>query len=251
MIKKAILKSKKAVIPYITAGLPDLEKTGDIIYALSHAGSPVIELGIPFSDPTADGPVLQNASKMALDAGFSLDAFFYQLEKWAGSVPAPLVVMSYINPFMRRGMSHSIKRLKECGAAGVIIPDLPRDASDIYSLCSSVGLDLIRLIAPTTTRERASEILAQCKGFVYAVSVSGVTGPRDKMPDGFQAQVNSIKELTDIPVCVGFGVSSNSQVEALLEVADGAIVGSYLVDKIMASSTPVKAVTDAYLGLTA
>ncbi len=249
MIARSIRKSSYPVIPYITAGLPDLDTTGKILGALAAAGAPAMEVGIPFSDPTADGPVLQQASNLALNAGFTMDSFFHNLIKWCSSIPMPIIVMTYINPLIRMGMERALSRIKDSGVSGIIIPDLPRDASGVYRMCSSMGLDLIRLIAPTTGRQRAKEILSQCSGFVYAVSVMGVTGPRDELPDGLVKQVDSIKELTSIPVCVGFGVSKKAQVNGLLDVADGVIVGSYLVSNIMSSPDPVKAVTDAYMGL--
>jgi len=251
MIAESIAKSSQKVIPYITAGLPDLETTGQIVDAIARAGASAIEIGIPFSDPTADGPVLQEASHLALKAGFTMDALFSRLSEWCSSSPIPIIVMTYINPLLRKGMRKTLRRFKDCGISGIIIPDLPRDASGVYNLCSSRGLALIRLLAPTTKRERAKEILGQCSGFVYAVSVAGVTGPRDDLPDGLESQVRFIRGLANIPVCVGFGVSRKSQVDRILKIADGVIVGSYLVKGIMHSHDPVNAVTSAYQDLVA
>ena len=234
MISEAIRKCDKAVIPYVTAGVPSLNETGKILKALAAAGAPVIEIGLPFSDPMADGPVLQKASQLAIENGFTLDAFFARLPEWAASCAADLVVMSYINPLMRRGLNETLKLMKDSGIAGVIIPDLPADASEIFDFCQAIGLDLIRLVAPTTTQTRLSTVVSQCSGFVYAVSVKGVTGARAALPQAVQDQVASIKALTDLPVCVGFGVSNAEQVKGLLDFADGVIVGSYLMDKLMA-----------------
>ncbi|HOE28153.1 MAG TPA: tryptophan synthase subunit alpha, partial [bacterium] len=148
-------------------------------------------------------------------------------------------------PLMRRGLSETLERLRDGGVRGVIIPDLPRDADRIFADCRDLGLDLIRLLAPTTVPERAKEVLSQCSGFVYAVSVKGVTGQRKSMPEGIRDQVASIKALTDLPVCVGFGVSRASQVNELLGIADGVIVGSFLMQRIMNAHDPVQAAQDA------
>lgn len=249
MISKAIRKSTKAVIPYITAGLPDLDTTGEILRVLCDAGAPVIEIGLPFSDPMADGPILQKASQQALESGFTLDGLFDHLGKWSSGINSPLIVMSYINPIMRRGISTTFAIFKEKGISGVIIPDIPSSASEIYGLCDNTGLDLIRLLAPATTRQRQKEVLSQCSGFAYAVSVKGVTGARTALPEEVHGQVKTIKAMTDLPVCVGFGVSTASQVRDLLGVADGVIVGSHLMDQIMRASDPVKAADTAYRAL--
>ncbi len=240
MIAEAIRTSKRAVIPYVTAGLPDLDATGEIIRALSDAGAAAIEIGIPFSDPMADGPVLQKASHLALQAGFTLDGLLPRVAKWSTGVRAPLIVMSYINPLMRRGMGETLVRLRDSGIQGVIIPDLPSDASGIHEICRSIGIDLIRLVAPTTPEERRREVVSQCSGFVYAVTVKGVTGARSNLPAEVRRQVQDIRSLTDLPVCTGFGVSTATQVEDMLSFADGVIVGSHLMGRVMESKTPVE-----------
>ncbi len=239
-ITDAIRKRKRAIIPYITAGLPDIKTTGKIIKALAGAGAAAIEIGIPFSDPMADGPVLQKASKMALDAGFKMDALFDRLPEWVSSISIPLIVMSYINPLMHKGLETTFKKLKASGIAGVIIPDEPSDASDLFKMTRATGLDFIRLVAPTTSLERKKEVVSQCSGFIYAVSVKGVTGARKALPEEVQAQVVQLRSLSDLPVCVGFGVSSKEQIDEILQFADGVIVGSYLMDKLMKAADPVK-----------
>jgi tryptophan synthase alpha chain len=238
-ITDAIRNSRRAIIPYVTAGLPDIKTTGKIIKALADAGAAAIEIGIPFSDPMADGPVLQKASKMALDAGFKMDALFDCLPEWASTLSIPLIVMSYLNPLMHRGLSATLKKLKTSGIAGVIIPDEPSDASELFRLSQSAGLDLIRLVAPTTSIERQKEVLSQCSGFIYAVSVKGVTGARKALPEEVQAQVPQLRSLSDLPVCVGFGVSSKEQIDEILQFADGVIIGSYLMDRLMKAADPV------------
>jgi len=240
MLAKSIQDHTKAVIPYVTAGLPDLETTGRILLALQDAGAAAIEIGIPFSDPMADGPVLQKASFMALQAGFKMEELLVSLKGWSSVLHIPLVVMSYINPLMRKGLTQTLTNLKDSGVKGVIIPDLPRDAGMIFNDCRAMGLDLIRMVAPTTEPSRMKEVLSQCGGFVYAVSIKGVTGSRSEMPPEVSSQVLAIKTMTDLPVCVGFGVSKASQVNELLGFADGVIVGSHLMGAIMDSADPVK-----------
>ncbi len=173
MITEAIRAKEKAIIPYVTAGLPDLDTTGEILKALDEAGAAAIEIGIPFSDPMADGPVLQKASHTALQAGFCMDGLLSRMTEWSSSVKAPLIIMSYINPIMRRGIRETSTRFKESGVQGIIIPDMPLDGSEIYALCRDSGLDLIRLVAPTTPLPRQKEVVSQCSGFVYAVTVKG------------------------------------------------------------------------------
>jgi tryptophan synthase alpha chain len=249
-ITDAIRNTKRAVIPYVTAGLPDIKTTGKIIKALSDAGAAAIEIGIPFSDPMADGPVLQKASKMALDAGFKMDALFERLPEWSSNISIPLIVMSYINPLMHRGIEATLKKLKSSGIAGVIIPDEPSDASELFNLTRSTGLDLIRLVAPTTALERREEVVSQCSGFIYAVSVKGVTGARKALPEEVQTQVAQLRSLSDLPVCVGFGVSSKEQVDGILRFADGVIIGSYLMERIMNSDDSVKEAGELIKGFT-
>jgi tryptophan synthase alpha chain len=248
-ISKSIRNAKKAVIPYVTAGVPDIKTTGKIIRALSDAGAAAIEIGIPFSDPMADGPVLQKASKAALDAGFKMDALFEHLPGWSESVKCPLIVMSYINPLLHRGLEATLTKLKASGIAGVIIPDEPADAESLFKMTQSAGLDLIRLVAPTTALERRKEVVSQCSGFIYAVSVKGVTGARKALPEEVKAQVAQLRALSDLPVCVGFGVSTKEQVDDMLRFADGVIIGSYLMDKIMTSSNPAEKAAKIISGL--
>lgn len=249
MIADAIRTAKRAIIPYVTAGLPDLDVTGEIIEILSESGAAAIEIGIPFSDPMADGPTLQKASNMALQSGFSLEAFLSRLDKWSTEVKTPLIIMSYINPIMRRGMRETLSMFRDSGIEGVIIPDLPLDGREINGLCKEVGIDLIRLVAPTTPEARQKEVVSQCGGFVYAVAVKGVTGARASLPTEIRQQVEGLKTITDLPVCVGFGVSDARQVTDLLAFADGVIVGSHLMGRLMDSSNPVRAVSEAFTAL--
>ncbi len=249
MIAKSIRDHKKALIPYVTAGLPDLDTTGKVLLALQDAGAAAIEIGIPFSDPMADGPVLQKAAFMALQAGFRMEELQDRLKGWSTMLDIPLVVMSYINPLMRRGLAQTLRNLKDSGVKGAIIPDLPRDAGAVYDDCRGMGMDLIRMVTPATGPSRMKEVLSQCGGFVYAVSIKGVTGTRSELPVEVGSQVRSIKDMTDLPVCVGFGVSSAAQVNDLLVHADGVIVGSFLMNRLMDSAEPARAAYETLRGL--
>jgi tryptophan synthase alpha chain len=171
------------------------------------------------------------------------------LKGWSTMLDIPLIVMSYINPLMRKGLRQTLITLKDNGVEGTIIPDLPRDADKIYADCREIGIDLIRMVAPTTVPERMKEVISQCSGFVYAVSIKGVTGMRNDMPSDVRSEVLAIKEMTDLPVCVGFGVSSAAQVNDLLTFADGVIVGSYLMGKIMSADDPAMTAHDTVQGL--
>jgi tryptophan synthase alpha chain len=250
MIAQAIRKRKRAVIPYVTAGLKGLDVTGGIIQALDEAGAAVIEIGIPFSDPMADGPVLQKASHMAIQTGFTFDGLLSRLGAWSASVQAPLVIMSYINPIMRRGIGETLARFRDSGVRGVIIPDLPLDAGEIFDLSRETGIDLIRLVAPTTPEARQQEVVSQCGGFVYAVTVKGVTGARADLPLGVREQVEGLKAMTGLPVCAGFGVSSAVQVNQMLSFADGVIVGSHLMAAVIdAEEDPVETARQTFASL--
>jgi len=249
MITEAIKCSRRAIIPYVTAGLPDMETTGRIIQSLAEAGAAAIEIGIPFSDPMADGPVLQQASKQAIDSGFKMEALFEHLPGWAAQCRVPLIIMSYINPLMRGGLAATLRRLESSGVSGIIVPDEPTDAGELFQLTQDVGLDLIRLVAPTTPTERQREIVSQCRGFVYAVAVKGVTGARTLMPPELEDNVRALKSLTDLPVCVGFGVAGAAQVDAIIRFADGVIVGSYLMERLMQAEDPVAAAREVMKNL--
>ncbi|HNY64293.1 MAG TPA: tryptophan synthase subunit alpha [Deltaproteobacteria bacterium] len=249
MISQAIRSSKRAVIPYVTAGLRGLDATSGIIRALDEAGAAAIEIGIPFSDPMADGPVLQKASHLALQGGFTFDGLMARLDSWSVATKAPLIIMSYINPLMRRGLGDTLARFRDAGVRGVIIPDLPLQALDIFDLCSRAGIDLIRLVAPTTPRARQEEVVSQCRGFVYAVTVKGVTGARVDLPAGVREQVEGTKALTSLPVCAGFGVSSAAQVSEMLTFSDGVIVGSCLMAEVIDADDPVETARKTFASL--
>ena len=224
---------RKAFIAYITAGDPDLAMTKKIVLALERSGVDIIELGIPFSDPLADGPTIQAASARALKSGASLKKIF----KMAGSLRAktgmPIVFMTYFNPVLRYGVEEFFKSCRASGVDGVIVPDLPpEEASELMALGLARGIDTIFLIAPTSTSERVKRIAKNSKGFIYYVSLTGVTGARSHLPSEVLSRVRYIKSITSKPVAVGFGVSNSSQAREIAKRADGVIVGSAIVKVI-------------------
>jgi tryptophan synthase alpha chain len=228
---KALKKQKrKALIAYVTAGDPNLFMTKKIVVALEGAGVDIIELGIPFSDPLADGPTIQAASHRALLKGITLKKIFTAVKDLRKATEIPVVFMTYYNPVLRYGIQNFVKNCKQTGVDGVIIPDLPfEEASDLVKYSKKTGLATIFLVAPTSTKDRIRNIVKNSTGFIYYVSLTGVTGARSKLPAEVTSNVRSIKSLTKKPVAVGFGISSSQQVRNISKVADGVIVGSAIV----------------------
>ncbi len=218
---------KRALIPYITAGHPDAGQTVELVHALTDAGADVIELGLPFSDPMADGPVIQASSQRALDQGMNFDRL---LELVARARPrVPLVLFSYLNPVMAAG-SDALSRAAEAGFSGILITDLPVGADpERETWVGASPLEFIRLVAPTTPPERMREIASHGKGFVYLISRLGVTGMRDDVSSELPATVKQLRDASSLPVAVGFGVSGPEQAAAVARIADGVVVGSAIV----------------------
>lgn len=222
-------QNKKAFIPFITAGDPDLETTEKILFAMQENGADLIEIGIPFSDPVAEGVVIQKADERALAAGTTTDKLFDMLEKNKERFHVPMVFMTYINVIFVYGIEKFAKRTKEIGMAGVIVPDMPfEEKEELDQIFRKYELDVISLIAPTS-KERIKTIAAEAKGFVYCVSSLGVTGVRDNISHGVAEMVREVKKVKDIPCAVGFGISTPEQAENMAAVSDGVIVGSAIV----------------------
>lgn len=220
---------KKAFIPFITCGDPDLETTERLVYAMEETGASLIELGIPFSDPTAEGPVIQAANLRALSGGVTTDKVFEMVEKIRRKTQIPLVFMTYANVVFSRGTENFVKRAAEIGIDGLILPDVPYEEKEEFdSVCRKYGLDLISLIAPTS-HERIRMIAEKVSGFVYCVSSLGVTGTRNSITTDTGAMVRLVKETADIPCAVGFGISTPEQAAKMAALSDGAIVGSAIV----------------------
>jgi tryptophan synthase alpha chain len=225
--------NKKAFIAFITAGYPDLKATAELIVALADNGADIIELGIPFSDPMADGPVIQETSFEALQNHVRLPEIMRVVAQARTRTDVPICFMSYYNPLFSYGAQRFAHDAVACGVDGVIVPDLPLDEAAGFSAVNrGHGLHTVLFAAPTTQPDRLKIICSQAAGFIYYVSVAGVTGARRQLPVDIAAHVHRIKRLTDIPVCVGFGVSTPAQVSQIQRVADGVIVGSALMRTI-------------------
>ena len=222
----------KAFIPFVTCGDPDLETTGKIVRAMAANGADLIELGIPFSDPTAEGPVIQGANIRALAGGVTTDRIFDFVEELRRDVSIPLVFMTYANVVYSYGAERFISTCQRIGIDGLILPDLPFEEKDEFQpICRKYGVDLISLIAPTSA-DRIAMIAAEAEGFIYIVSSLGVTGVRSEITTNISKLVSVIRENTDIPCAVGFGISTPEQAAQMAQHADGVIVGSAIVRQI-------------------
>lgn len=229
-------ENKKAFIAYITAGDPSLEAAKRIVLTLEDAGVDIIELGIPFSDPLADGPVIQAASHRALQNKVTLKKVFRMVGILRKATDIPIAFMTYYNPVLRYGVGKFINSCKHNGVDGVIIPDLPyEEAGDLIRCAKKEGIAAIFLAAPTSTRKRIRNIVKNSTGFIYYVSLTGVTGARRNLPSKVASNVRMIKSITKKPVAVGFGISAPRQARDIVKIADGAIVGSAIV-KIIADN---------------
>ncbi len=232
-IRKAF-ESGKAFIPFITCGDPDLETTEKLVYAMERAGADLIELGIPFSDPTAEGPVIQEANIRALKGPdqVTTDKVFALVERLRKKVKVPMVFMTYANVVFSYGSEDFIARCRTVGIDGLILPDIPYEEKDEFDpICKQYGLDLISLIAPTS-HDRISTIAKEANGFVYCVSSLGVTGTRTKITTNVGEMVELVKKTKDIPCAIGFGISTLEQAAKMAQCADGVIVGSAIVKLI-------------------
>lgn len=231
-VQEAFSKGK-AFIPFITAGDPDIETTEKLIYAMEKAGADLIEIGIPFSDPTAEGPVIQEANERSLANGCTTDKIFDMVKRIRENTRIPLAFMTYINPIFTYGKDRFMAACKEVGIDAVIIPDLPFEEKDeINESCEKYDVELVSLIAPTS-HERVTKIAKEAKGFVYCVSSLGVTGVRSEIRTDIGEMVKLVREANDIPVAVGFGICTPEQAAKMASVSDGAIIGSAIV-KIVA-----------------
>ena len=219
----------KAFIPFITCGDPSLEVTEQLVYAMEEAGANLIELGIPFSDPTAEGPVIQAANTRALSGGVTTDKIFSMVKKIRKNTQIPMVFMTYANVVFSYGTERFIKKASELGMDGLILPDVPYEEKEEFdSVCKKYDMDLISLIAPTS-HERISMIAKEASGFVYCVSSLGVTGTRSEITTDIGAMVELVKKAKDIPCAVGLGISTPEQAKKMAGLSDGAIVGSAIV----------------------
>ena len=226
-------KKGKAFIPFITGGDPDVETTYELIKTMAANGADIIEIGIPFSDPIAEGPVIQEADLRALSSGTTTDALFDMVVRLRKEIDIPLIFMTYANPIYVYGKERFMKRCAEVGIDGVIVPDIPfEEKAELSGICKENGIDLISMIAPTSD-DRIETIAKEAEGFIYCVSSLGVTGVRSEIKTDIGAMVAHVKTVTDTPVAVGFGKSTPEQAKKMAALSDGAIVGSAIV-KIVA-----------------
>jgi tryptophan synthase alpha chain len=230
----ADLKGKGiGLVPFVPAGFPDLATTAAVVQAVDDAGATAIEIGFPFSDPIADGPVIQAAFTAALARKLTIRQIFETIQSINSRISAPLIAMVSYSVVFRVGPQRFFADARSAGFSGVIIPDLPPpEAKKVCDLANSAGLETILLIAPTTAASRRKEIAELCTGFVYYLSVTGITGMRDELPPDLAENVRQIKALTPRPVCVGFGISKPRHLADLTHIADGAIVGSAIVRRM-------------------
>ena len=225
--------NRRGFIPFITAGDPDLLTTRQLIIELAEAGSTLIELGIPFSDPMADGPVIQRASERALHHGFGIADVLQVVAEARRQTNIPVILFSYLNPLLQFGIAELAKTAKQVGVDGILVTDLiPEEAKEFAATLRAHDLDLIFLIAPTSTDERLKLIADHASGFIYAVSRAGVTGAREEISAEAEKLVNRVRRVSDLPVAVGFGISNREHDVDFWRYADAAVVGSAIVSEI-------------------
>jgi tryptophan synthase alpha chain len=250
---EAIRRERRAgLVAYVTAGDPDADRSRDILVTLDVAGADVIEVGVPFSDPLADGPVIQRASERARAGGMTLGGTLDLIARVRDRIAAPLVVFSYANPILRMGVASFARRAREAGVDGVLALDLPiEEAADLRRALAEQNIDTIYLLAPTSTEDRIRRAAADGRGFLYVISRLGVTGTRDALPHGLEELVARIRAHTPLPIAVGFGVSRPEHVREVSRMADAAVVGSALVEIIesRASSADLLARVGAFVTL--
>ncbi|WOB42496.1 tryptophan synthase subunit alpha [Thermoleptolyngbya oregonensis NK1-22] len=227
-------RAQCALIPFITAGDPDLDTTAKALQVLDRSGADLIELGVPYSDPLADGPVIQAAASRALQRGVKLEDVLELVKTVSPTLRAPIILFTYYNPILNRGIESFLKRAYEAGARGLVVPDLPLEEMDsVLKPAADIGIEVTLLVAPTSPKERIQAIAQQAQGFIYLVSVTGVTGMRSQVGDRVQDLLLELRSVTDKPIGVGFGISEPSQARQVMEWgADAVIVGSAFVKRL-------------------
>jgi len=228
-----VFENKNAFIPFVTGGDPTLEITEELVYKMAEAGADLIELGIPFSDPIAEGPVIQEADYRALASGTTTDKIFEMVKRIRKTCDVPLAFMTYANPIFTYGTERFMKNCKDAGIDAIIVPDIPfEEKNELMPYCSKYNITFISMIAPTS-RSRIHMIAKEAQGFIYCVSSMGVTGVRKEIGSGVEDMIRHVKEVKDIPCAVGFGISTPEQASSIIKFSDGVIVGSAIV-KIIA-----------------
>ena len=238
------LDNRRGFIPFITAGDPDLPTTYELLIELARAGASVIELGVPFSDPMADGPVIQRASERALRQGFGLTEIFETVALARKEIQTPILLFSYFNPLLHFGLEKLAGEAKKAGVDGILVTDLaPEEASEFSQLLHAHELDMVFLVAPTSTDVRLQMVAERATGFIYAVSRAGVTGAREDLSAEAEKLVARVRQYSHLPIAVGFGVSKAEHVNDVWRYADAAVVGSAIVAEIERASTPREAIS--------
>jgi tryptophan synthase alpha chain len=223
-------EGRKGFIPYITAGDPDLGTTAELLHVLAQSGATLIELGVPFSDPMADGPVIQRASERALKHDFGLQQILDMAGAARKQIDVPIILFSYYNPLLQFGLKQLARAAKDAGIDGVLVTDLtPEESAEFEGELRAEGLDMIFLAAPTSTDERLKLVAKHASGFIYAVSRAGVTGARETLSAEAEKLVNRLRQFSSLPIAVGFGISNAEQVRDVQRYADAAVVGSAIV----------------------
>ncbi len=239
-------RGETALIPFLTAGDPDLAATEELVVAVVDAGADLVEIGVPFSDPIGEGPTIQRASERALATGTSLRRVLGLVKTLRARVDVPLVLMGYANSILTMGEKSFAEAASEVGVDGLIVVDLPpEEGLALRNAVAECGIDAVLLASPTTRPDRLAMLARETRGFLYYVSLTGVTGARKQLAEGIEEQVHRVREVSDVPVCVGFGVSEPEQARRVGSFADGVVVGSALVDRIAATSSTPDAVDAA------
>jgi tryptophan synthase alpha chain len=231
-------KGRTALVAYLTGGWPERAGFAELLRGVADVAD-AVEIGVPFSDPMADGPTIQRTSQEALAQGVTLTWILDTLAEMQPKPAAPVLLMGYLNPFLAFGVEALAERAKDCGVSGFIVPDLPLDEADAFrAIIEPHGLGLVQLVTPVTTADRRTALCAAARGFVYAVTVTGITGGDVGIPDGLAEALGAIRSEASVPVMAGFGIRRPEQVDALMNHADGVIVGSALLDCIRAGDDP-------------
>jgi len=226
-------QNRSALIPYVTCGFPETATTLPALVALAEVGADLIELGLPFSDPLADGPTIQRSSYVALRNGTTVHTALEVLRRFREEHETPVVLFTYLNPVMRYGLEDFCRDAVEAGADGVLLTDLPAGSDpEVEDAVEAAGLDLIRLLAPTSEGDRIEEVAGRASGFIYYISRTGVTGARTELREELAAEVDALRARVELPIAVGFGISTPEQAAAVAGVADGVVVGSALVTRL-------------------
>lgn len=231
--RKVLKENGKAFIPYIMAGYPDMQRTRAVVHLLQDCGADIIELGVPFSDPLADGLTIQKASQHSLEQGVTLSTVIDFVKQLRNDTRIPIILMTYYNPVFQYGDERFVNNASAAGVDGIIIPDLPPDeASDLIRLSRTSGLDTIFLLAPTSTEDRIKKVSKASTGFIYYVSITGITGSELSLDPAIEHHITCIRSFTDKPISIGFGISTPKEASAVAKLADGVIIGSAIVRRV-------------------